>query len=187
MGAFNLENYSEVKDRITNFIVDFPTGVIQTFMRHLEEPLVVFEAKVFRTPEEVTAGVYTSGWSREIEGPKGVNKTSHLENCETSAIGRALANMGYASDVNRASRSEMLKVERMNKEHDEMLAWIRSVFPTLTAEDVGDVNGEEVNLRDYIKAEGATLPDNFLQARTLVTTLEKVLGLTYGAETAATT
>jgi hypothetical protein len=55
-----------------------------------------------------------TGYAEEVRGAGNVNRTSHVENCETSAVGRALANAGMAgTDVNkRPSREEMSKVER---------------------------------------------------------------------------
>lgn len=50
-----------------------------------------------------------TGWAREVDGEGLVNATSALENCETSAIGRALANAGYSTSKQRASREEMAK------------------------------------------------------------------------------
>jgi len=50
-----------------------------------------------------------TGLAQEREGSSTVNKTSALENCETSAIGRALANLGYAAKGKRPSREEMSK------------------------------------------------------------------------------
>jgi hypothetical protein len=55
-----------------------------------------------------------TGYAEEVRGAGNVNRTSHVENCETSAIGRALANCGMAgSDMTkRPSREEMSKVQR---------------------------------------------------------------------------
>jgi hypothetical protein len=54
-----------------------------------------------------------TGYAEEVRGAGNVNRTSHVENCETSAVGRALANAGMAgTDVNkRPSREEMSKVQ----------------------------------------------------------------------------
>jgi hypothetical protein len=118
MGNFNLNNYVEVKDRIAEFYADHAGGSIRTFLVKHEGKEVVFEARVYRSPDEAIAGIYTSGFARELEGDGMVNKTSHVENCETSAIGRALANLDYCGTVGggkapRPSREEMQKAERM--------------------------------------------------------------------------
>jgi len=70
-------------------------------LRHLE-------ASIYRT--EADPRPWTTGLAEETVQGRGVNATSALENCETSAIGRALANAGYATKGKRASREEMSKV-----------------------------------------------------------------------------
>jgi hypothetical protein len=69
----------------------------------------IIKASIYRT--EVDAHPWTSGFAEETVSTRGVNSTSALENCETSAIGRALANAGYASKGKRPSREEMSKVK----------------------------------------------------------------------------
>jgi hypothetical protein len=68
----------------------------------------IVKASVFRT--EADPRPWTTGLAEETVQGRGVNATSALENCETSAIGRALANAGYATKGKRASREEMGKV-----------------------------------------------------------------------------
>jgi hypothetical protein len=68
----------------------------------------IVEASIYRT--EADARPWTTGLAEETVQGRGVNATSALENCETSAIGRALANAGYATKGKRASREEMSKV-----------------------------------------------------------------------------
>lgn len=55
-------------DRLVDFYRDHPDGSIRTFAVKLDGPEVVFEAPVYRTPEEAAMGIYTSGWAREVEG-----------------------------------------------------------------------------------------------------------------------
>jgi hypothetical protein len=68
----------------------------------------IVEASIYRT--EADSRPWTTGLAEETVQGRGVNATSALENCETSAIGRALANAGYATKGKRASREEMSKV-----------------------------------------------------------------------------
>lgn len=172
MASFNLENYATVQERIAQFVVDFPAGSIRTRMAVRDGPEVVFEARVYRTPEEATAGVYTSGWAREIEGRSPVNKTSHLENCESSAIGRALANLGYATDANRPSRSEMLKVDAMQREHEEVLSYIRNEGSTVA----------DADLKARIRKEWSAAKEQYRVARALADAIETALDAQQPAE-----
>jgi hypothetical protein len=70
----------------------------------------IVKASIYRT--EVDAHPWTTGFAEETVSTRGVNSTSALENCETSAIGRALANANYASKGKRPSREEMAKVNQ---------------------------------------------------------------------------
>ena len=63
-----------------------------------------------------------SGSASEIEGSSQVNKTNASENCETSSIGRALANLGFATKGKRPSREEMEKVARAQQNAQSQLS-----------------------------------------------------------------
>jgi hypothetical protein len=106
---FNLEDYETVEDRLTKFWKDYPDGRISTqIIEHTLQRFIV-QAAIYRT--EVDAQPWATGFAEETVSTRGVNSTSALENCETSAIGRALANAGYASKGKRPSREEMAKVK----------------------------------------------------------------------------
>src|SRR5690606_31178318 len=90
--GFNMKEYVDVDERIRAFYERYPEGSIQTEMVRLEGDLVVFKAMVYRDRED---RIPTTGWAYEREGVGYVNKTSFIENCETSAIGRALANLNF--------------------------------------------------------------------------------------------
>lgn len=132
MSPFNLEDYETVADRLERFWADHPNGRIATELlngSHAGESVIV-KASVWKGPREVPDKIIVKGegehsWSppqpyrdadpdatghaQESPGSNPVNKTSWVENCETSAIGRALANMGYAPKGARPSREEMAK------------------------------------------------------------------------------
>jgi hypothetical protein len=106
---FNLEDYETVEDRLTKFWKDYPDGRISTqIIEHTLQRFII-QAAIYRT--EVDAQPWSTGFAEETVSTRGVNSTSALENCETSAIGRALANAGYASKGKRPSREEMAKVK----------------------------------------------------------------------------
>ena len=110
---FNLEDYETVEERLIKFWKDHPDGQIHTKLLDSTSGRFIVEASVYRTEADIRP--WTTGLAEETIQGRGVNATSALENCETSAIGRALANAGYATKGKRASREEMVKV---NKSHE---------------------------------------------------------------------
>lgn len=107
MAHFNLDDYETVEERLVKYWKDNPEGRITTRLLEFSANRFIVEASVFRTQE---SPVWTTGLAEETVQGRGVNATSALENCETSAIGRALANAGYATKGKRPTREEMSKV-----------------------------------------------------------------------------
>lgn len=110
MPMFNLDNYETVEDRLIRFWSDHPNGRINTSIHHYDDNKVVFRAEIYFDAND--ASPKATGYAEEIRGASPVNKTSHVENGETSAIGRGLANCNYAAKGSRPSREEMEKVVR---------------------------------------------------------------------------
>jgi hypothetical protein len=108
--AFNLADYETVESRLEKFWKEFPDGRISTELEVCEAARYVVKAYLYRTYLDSVA--YSTGFAEEKDSDRGVNATSALENCETSAIGRALANAGFAAKGKRPSREEMAKVEK---------------------------------------------------------------------------
>ena len=111
---FNLEDYETVEERLIKFWKDHPDGQIHTKLLDSTSGRFIVEASVYRTEADVRP--WTTGLAEETIQGRGVNATSALENCETSAIGRALANAGYATKGKRASREEMGKVAKSQEQ-----------------------------------------------------------------------
>jgi hypothetical protein len=106
---FNLDDYETVEERLVKFWKEHPDGRISTtLIEHTLQRFIV-HAAIYRT--EADAQAWTTGFAEETVSTRGVNSTSALENCETSAIGRALANAGYVTKGKRPSREEMSKVK----------------------------------------------------------------------------
>ena len=106
---FNLDDYETVEERLVKFWKEHPDGRISTTLVESTLQRFIVQASVFRT--EVDVHPWTTGYAEETVSTRGVNSTSALENCETSAIGRALANAGYVTKGKRPSREEMSKVK----------------------------------------------------------------------------
>lgn len=113
---FNINDYETVQDRLQRFLKDNSDARVITENLTTKEDRAVM-TWVFKTSIYLTAGDQAenlpkaTGHAFEIDGGKGANITSAMENAETSSLGRALANLGYHGDK-RASREEMQKVEK---------------------------------------------------------------------------
>ena len=105
---FNLADYEPVEVRLEKFIKDYPSFRIATELEVVEAARYIIKAYLYKDAGDSVA--WATGYAEETVSARGVNQTSALENCETSAIGRALANAGYAPKGKRPSREEMSKV-----------------------------------------------------------------------------
>jgi hypothetical protein len=105
-----LPNYSTVADRLPLFWADNPDGRIVTELLVDDGERVLIRAAIYRHRDDLVPT--TVGFAEEIRGSSRVNETSAVENAETSAVGRALANWKYQGAINRPSVEEMGKVER---------------------------------------------------------------------------
>ncbi len=115
MAQFNLEDYEPVQNRIGKFLKERPNGRILTeIVSDLNNiSTIIFKAYIY--DGDILLG---TGFAYEKEGDGFINKTSHVENCETSAIGRGLANIGYHGDK-RPSREEIQKAKEPESQKEE--------------------------------------------------------------------
>jgi hypothetical protein len=102
--------YAPVADRLALFYERFPTGRIITHLTMHNEREIMFRATVYR--DERSRWPAATGWASERIGDGDINTVACLENTETSAIGRALANLGFTASTNRPSLEEMAKTDR---------------------------------------------------------------------------
>lgn len=117
MAQFNLNDYETVEERLKRAHATHEdlriVTINHTAPQDRQVSTWVVEARIYLTfAEQVSDAPKATGWAFEVDGQNGMaNKTSALENCETSAIGRALANMNLSGNK-RTSREEMEKVSR---------------------------------------------------------------------------
>ena len=102
------KNYAEVNQRIKAFRMLFPEGFILTDILSNDMGVCVMTAEVGFYAEDGTKRILGTGTAYEQVGSTFINKTSYIENCETSAVGRALGMMGLGVDTSVASAEEVL-------------------------------------------------------------------------------
>jgi len=153
--AFNINDYETVEVRLGKFIGEHADFRIYTELLESSPTRFIVRASIYRT--ELDAQPWATGLAYEMVTDRGVNQTSALENCETSAIGRALANAGYAAKGKRPSQSEMVKViaaETPTKSFKEKLEQRQNMYGA-----AGSKSGHiETILRDSFAADKTPEP-----------------------------
>ena len=155
MAHFNLADYETVEDRLVKFWDDHKEGRVLTSIHYYDDNRILVKAEIYFNREDDRP--VATGYAEEVRGASPVNKTSHAENAETSAIGRGLANCGYATKGSRPSREEMEKVQRAD-------SYPTPSAPSQNYQKVKQAfNAQEVNKpAPTIKNPGATASDKQL-------------------------
>jgi hypothetical protein len=161
MANFNLNDYELVETRIRKFYSLYEDGRIITENVSTPEDrakgMFVTKTSVYTSLAEHAAGLpKATGHAFEIEGGMGAAKFSSLEVCETSSIGRALANMSLSGNK-RASREEMQKVERMDAWEKPLINW---------AEEIANLEHADGARGLYALAKAENAPKAVLEAIT---------------------
>jgi hypothetical protein len=150
------KEYAQVPERIRAFRTLIPNGVITTEILKLEDGVVTMKATI----SDENGVVLATGHAQEKESSSFINKTSFIENCETSAVGRALGMCGIGVDVSIASAEEVQNA--MNNQNaypsrDEIVKLAKAKYPEGTE--------EESRLLKFYKVESLDrLSDSQLQA-----------------------
>jgi hypothetical protein len=105
---YNLADYEPVEVRLERFIKEYPDFRIATELEVVEANRFIVKTYLFKNATDSVA--WATGYAEERVTATGATSTSALEVCETSSIGRALANAGYSAKGKRPSREEMRKV-----------------------------------------------------------------------------
>jgi hypothetical protein len=154
MAMFNLSEYQTVQERIDLFWLKFPNGRINVELVSFTPDQVVFKAEVYVGRDEVDP--VTVDYAEERLGSSPVNKTSFVENCATSAVGRAISMLGgeFSPKGKRPSAAEMTKVARLTDQPVER-NWSTALA------NINDIEG----LRSlYNEAKQGKAPSSILEA-----------------------
>ena len=161
MARFNLDDYETVESRLKRFWKDHPDGAVLvdniTTTADREKGEWVCTASIFFHHEDIRPRGTDTAFERD--GGNGPNATAALENCATSAIGRALANCGYSGNK-RASREEMMKANRGN---------VTPITPNITIDPTTATTIDELNTlwADAVATgQSAALKDEFSKRKT---------------------
>ena len=143
------KQYAPVTERIKAFRMIHPEGGITTEIVSIEGGVCVIRAMVTTAEGQVLG----TGTAYEKESSSYINKTSYIENCETSAVGRALGMAGYGIDGSMASAEELLNA--MKQQEDIKRAEAETVKQF--GESVTNDNG--ATLQAFAKARGLKAAD----------------------------
>ena len=157
------KDYVEVNVRLTAFWELCPEGRIFTEIVYMQDGICVIKASVYenKTDENPRA----TGTAYEKEGSTFINKTSYIENCETSAVGRALGNAGIGISTSIASAEEVQNAI-IQQEGDKKISKTQAEAMKKSIENAMlDVSGldkkillkygythiEDIKIKDYMK------------------------------------
>lgn len=100
------KKYIPVNERVKAFRMLVPEGTIETELVSSTDNYIIFKAKVF-----VNGDLKSTAYAEEVRGSSNINRTSAVENCETSAVGRALGFLGLGIDTSIASYEEVTNAQ----------------------------------------------------------------------------
>lgn len=154
--GFDLKNYEPVEDRLRRFWADHSTGRVITELVHHDGQRYVFRAEVYTDRDDSRPAA--TGYAEEHVTSKGVNATNAIENCETSAVGRALANLNFAPKGARPSQEEMAKANRGQDDTTRVKREVSSLgdklgmdIDALKADYAARYGGQDLTQADHAK------------------------------------
>ena len=154
------KDYAEVNQRIKAFRMIYPQESIETELINNENGVCIFKALV----KNEEGNILGSGTAYEKEGSSFINKTSYIENCETSAVGRALGMAGFGIYTSVASFEEVANAVQQQEENKRISNMQEEALDKaienrkITDETVleilkkyGYTSTAEIKLKDYMK------------------------------------
>lgn len=168
MANFNLNDYETVDSRIHKFYEKHKNGRIITDLVATRTndagQIIQYVCKVEIYRDLLDPVPSATGYAEEVLGSNPINRTSALENCETSAIGRALANLGFSTKGSRPSQEEMQKAERTKSTAPKktLTEAIEEAKPKIAKEEkINTLKKEAYAKCEFYKLKGASA-DQFL-------------------------
>ncbi|WP_061566359.1 hypothetical protein [Heyndrickxia coagulans] len=155
-----LKDYVEVNVRVEKFWEKYPNGRIQTDLVSWENGVIVMKANVYKDINDQIPSA--NGFAYEKEGSTFINKTSALENCETSAVGRALALLGFEIKKSIASREEVENAKLQQREEPQS---------TITPEQIGEIKTKALQF-----AQARNQPPEKVYEALKITNFEELTG-----------
>lgn len=137
------KKYIPVNERVKAFRMLCPDGRIETELVKYDDGIIIMKASVFVNADAKP----TTGWAKEIEGSSNINRTSALENAETSAVGRALGLLGIGIDTSIASYEEVTNAQ-MSQEGNKLAT------PTEKAGLIASARAKGYEVEEILKLVG---------------------------------
>lgn len=156
--------YACVPARVAAFREMCPEGSITTEILHLEDGVVT----MMTTVKDEEGRILATGLAQEKEGSSQVNRTSYIENCETSAVGRALGMLGIGSDEQMASAEEVANAIHQQESDVPMMTKKQSDYIKKLCKDS---EARQAYVREHVKDWGAFTMANATQL------IDELLGL----------
>ena len=131
------KDYAQVNDRVKAFRELCPNGTITTDILEMADGVVTMKATIYDDEGKILG----TGLAQEKESSSFINKTSYIENCETSAVGRALGFVGIGVDGSMCSAEELVNaINNQNKKPDKITKVEQEVLRKMCTERGLDVN-----------------------------------------------
>ena len=148
------KQYAEVPQRVKAFRYACPDGSIETELLSNENGVCIFRAVV----RDGDGRILGTGTAYEKEGAGFINKTSYIENCETSAVGRALGMCGFGIDTSMASYEEVANARLQQGQEEHTTAQPKKYTPKKEKAESEAVAMREADLKakvmGYINRHG---------------------------------
>lgn len=159
------KDYAEVNQRIKAFRMVYPEGTINTEIISLENGVCTMKATAMNEGK-----ILGTGFAQEKEGSTFINKTSYIENCETSAVGRALGMCGFGIDTSVCSAEELQNaLNNQNNPETKSKPKIEYATEEQIAKLTKEYQGKREKLDKFLNENGVTaimrLPKDIAQKK----------------------